>query len=87
MIQALSQKAGAFSWLNNTVMFIFDNHDVAQVLASLEEELAKSLNEIRHARQDLEQAHRRCMFAIAGIHNLKTRLGDIDGKEINTIRK
>jgi hypothetical protein len=68
-------------------MFIFDNHDAAEVIASLEEELAKSLAEIRHARQDLDQAHRRCMFAIAGIHNLKTRLGDFNGKEINTIRK
>jgi len=68
-------------------MFIFDNHDVAEVIASLEEELAKSLAEIRHAKTDLDQAHRRCMFAIAGIHNLKTRLGDLDGKEINTIRK
>ena len=68
-------------------MFIFDNHDVAEVIASLEEELAKSLAEIRHAKADLEQAHRRCMFAIAGIHNLKTRLGDLDGKEINPIRK
>lgn len=68
-------------------MFIFDNHDVAEVIASLEEELAKSLAEIRHAKTDLEQAHRRCMFAIAGIHNLKTRLGDLDGKEINPIRK
>jgi len=68
-------------------MFIFDNHDVAEVLASLEEELAKGLNEIRHARQDLDQAHRRYMFAIAGIHHLKTRLGDLDGKEINKLRK
>ena len=68
-------------------MFIFDNHSVDAVLASLEEELAKGLNEIRHARADLDQAHRRCMFAIAGIHNLKTRLGDFDGKETNTIRK
>lgn len=68
-------------------MFIFDNHTAGEVLASLEEELAKGLNEIRHARADLEQAHRRYMFAIAGIHNLKTRLGDLDGKETNTIRK
>ncbi|CAB4135316.1 hypothetical protein UFOVP646_1 [uncultured Caudovirales phage] len=68
-------------------MFIFDNHDVAEVLASLEEELAKGLNEIRHARQDLDQAHRRYMFAIAGVHHLKTRLGDLDGKEINQLRK
>jgi hypothetical protein len=68
-------------------MFIFDNHDVAEVLASLEEELAKGLNEIRHARQDLDQAHRRYMFAIAGVHHLKTRLGDLDGKEINKLRK
>jgi hypothetical protein len=68
-------------------MFIFDNHDVAEVLASLEEELAKGLNEIRHAKADLDQAHRRYMFAIAGIHHLKTRLGDLDGKEINQLRK
>lgn len=68
-------------------MFIFDNHSASEVLASLEEELAKGLNEIRHARGDLEQAQRRYMFALAGIHNLKTRLGDIDGKETNTIRK
>jgi hypothetical protein len=68
-------------------MFIFDNHDIAEVLASLEEELAKGLNEIRHARQDLDQAHRRYMFAIAGIHHLKTRLGDLDGKAINQLRK
>jgi hypothetical protein len=68
-------------------MFIFDNHDVAEVLASLEEELAKGLNEIRHAKADLDQAHRRYMFAIAGIHHLKTRLGDLDGKEINKLRK
>lgn len=68
-------------------MFIFDNHDAAEVVASLEEELAKSLAEIRHAKTDLEQAHRRCMFAIAGIHNLKSRLGDLDGKETNNIRK
>jgi hypothetical protein len=68
-------------------MFIFDNHDIAEVLASLEEELAKGLNEVRHARQDLDQAHRRYMFAIAGIHHLKTRLGDLDGQEINNLRK
>jgi hypothetical protein len=68
-------------------MIIFDNHDIGEVLASLEEELAKGLNEVRHARQDLDQAHRRYMFAIAGIHHLKTRLGDLYGKEIDTIRK
>ena len=37
--------------------------------------------------QDLDQAHRRYMFAIAGVHHLKTRLGDLDGKEINKLRK
>lgn len=72
-----------FFWLNNTDMFIFENHNVADILASLEEELAKGINETRAARADLDQAHRRTMFALAAIHHLKQRLEPKNGSKTN----
>jgi len=43
------------------------------LLASLETEVAKALNELRHAQEDLDKAESRLKFTLAVIHNLKDR--------------
>lgn len=39
----------------------------------MEQEIAKSQNEIKCARADLEKAARRIAFCLTAIHNLKDR--------------
>jgi hypothetical protein len=51
----------------------FNNVSVADLLLSLEAELAKSLNEVRHAQDDLDKANSRLRFAVALPHNIKNR--------------
>ena len=41
------------------------------ILESLEAEVAKSLNELGHARGDLDKINGRLRFALAAIHILK----------------
>lgn len=51
----------------------FKDHNVGDLLKSLEAELAKSLNEVTHAQGDLEKAQSRLRFALAVLHNIKDR--------------
>ena len=51
----------------------FNQHPTKDLLKSVEAELAKSLNEVRHAQEDLEKADNRLKFSLAVLHNLKNR--------------
>jgi hypothetical protein len=51
----------------------FNEVSVADLLLSLEAELAKSLSEVRHAQDDLDKANSRLRFAVALLHNIKNR--------------
>lgn len=51
----------------------FNTLPKTDVLDSLIAESAKSLNEIRHAQDDLQKADSRLRFILAAIHNLKQR--------------
>jgi len=52
----------------------FEDHTKAELLQSLEAELAKGLNELRHAQGDLDKAEGRYIFALALIHYLKREI-------------
>ena len=52
----------------------FEDYELIDLLMSLEAELAKGLNEIRHAQGDLEKAESRYVFALALIHYLKRKV-------------
>jgi hypothetical protein len=51
----------------------FNDLKIEEILQGLEAETAKSLNEIRHAQDDLEKAENRQKFTLAVIHHLKQR--------------
>ena len=51
----------------------FNQHPTKDLLKSVEAGLAKSLNEVRHAQEDLEKADNRLKFSLAVLHNLKNR--------------
>jgi len=53
---------------------IFDEHEVIDLLRSLEGEVAKANAEISHAEQDLIKASNRLKFILALIHHLKQRI-------------
>lgn len=55
----------------------FYDHSITDILKSLEGEIAKTLNEIRHAQDDLEKAENRQKFNLAVIHHLKLRYEDM----------
>ena len=55
---------------------IFDDKPTMEVLRSLEGEVAKTLAELRCAKNDLTQAESRMNFALATIHYLKNREND-----------
>lgn len=55
----------------------FEDHNINDLLASLEAEVAKQLNEIRFAQEDLIKVENRCRFNLALIHHLKKTYGDI----------
>jgi len=48
----------------------FNNEDL---LKSIEAEVAKSTNEIRHAQDDLDKATNRLKFALAVLHFVRDR--------------
>ena len=52
-----------------------DFNDVPRnaMMESLIAEVAKAMNEIRHAQDDLDKADSRLRFILAAIHNLKNR--------------
>lgn len=54
---------------------IFDTINDYDVLRSMEAECAKTLNEIKCARKDLEQAEVRQKFLLSAIHHLKDKIG------------
>jgi len=58
-------------------MQIWDHHSTAEILKSIEQELAKAQNEIKCASVDVNKAKNRLSFATSALHNLKKR--DIDG--------
>jgi hypothetical protein len=51
----------------------FNDLDGPGIIQTLEGEVAKALNEIRHAEDDLSKAESRLKFTLALIHNLKQR--------------
>jgi len=51
----------------------FEDLDGVSIIQTLEGEVAKALNEIRHAEDDLNKAESRLKFTLALIHNLKNR--------------
>lgn len=51
----------------------FGQKNTKDLLQSIEAELAKSLNEVRHAQDDLDKAENRLKFSLAVLHNLKNR--------------
>jgi hypothetical protein len=51
----------------------FNEVSIKDLLLSLEAELAKSLNEVRHAQDDLEKADSRLRFALAVLNTIKDR--------------
>jgi hypothetical protein len=56
----------------------FWDHSIPDILKSLEGEIAKTLNEVRHAQDDLEKAENRQKFNLAVIHHLKQRYEDMN---------
>lgn len=50
-----------------------------EVLQTIVAEVAKAVNEVRHAQDDLEKADSRLRFILAAVHNL--RLRDKDKKD------
>jgi hypothetical protein len=53
---------------------LFDEHSLGDLLRSLEGEIAKTMNEVTHAQQDLDKAMNRQKFILALIHHLKQRI-------------
>jgi hypothetical protein len=51
----------------------FNTLNKGQLLDSLIAEVAKALNEVRHAQDDLDKAESRMKFTLAVLHNLKAR--------------
>lgn len=57
----------------------FNNLKGDEVLQTVVAEVAKALNEVRHAQDDLDKADSRLRFILAAVHNL--RLRDKDKKD------
>ena len=57
----------------------FNNLKDDEVLQTLIAEVAKALNEVRHAQDDLDKADSRLRFILAAVHNLRQR--DKDKKD------
>lgn len=51
----------------------FNTISTEDLLDSMLPEVAKALNEVRHAQDDLDKAESRLKFVLAVIHNLKNR--------------
>lgn len=54
-------------------MQIWNEHSRADILKSLESEIAKAQAELRCARNDVEKAQNRISFSLSAIHALKDR--------------
>ena len=57
-------------------MKIWNDHTIAEILISIEAEMAKAQNEISCANKDVQKASSRVAFVNSAIHNLKQRLQD-----------
>jgi hypothetical protein len=53
---------------------IFDDHSLEDLVISLEAEVAKTINEMRHAQADLDKAENRQKFILALLHHIKKRI-------------
>ena len=62
------------------IMQIWNRHSQAEVLKSMETEIAKAQNELKCALKDVEKASGRIAFCLSAVHNLKER-HDKDIKE------
>jgi len=54
---------------------IFDKLSDEDIILSLIAECAKSMNEVKCARKDLEQADARLRFALSALHHMKDKIG------------
>nr|DAU83278.1 MAG TPA: hypothetical protein [Caudoviricetes sp.] len=54
-------------------MQIWTQHSTADILKSLEQEIAKAQAELRCAKADIEKAQNRLSFSLSAIHALKDR--------------
>ena len=54
-------------------MQIWKEHSRADILKSLEQEVAKAQAELRCAKTDIEKAQNRLSFSLSAIHALKDR--------------
>jgi len=52
----------------------FHNHNLKDLVTSLEAEVAKSLAEVRHAQDDLDKVENRQKFILALLHYIKTQV-------------
>ena len=55
---------------------IFDKLTEEDIILSLIAESAKSMNEIKCARKDLEQADARLRFILSALHYIKDKTGE-----------
>jgi hypothetical protein len=52
----------------------FKDHNLKDLVVSLEAEVAKSLAEVRHAQDDLDKVENRQKFILALLHYIKTKV-------------
>lgn len=55
-------------------MIDLNDYDDLDLLCAMEAEMAKSINEVRAAREDLDKINGRLRFTLATLHILKNRL-------------
>lgn len=55
---------------------IFDKLTDEDIILSLIAETAKSINEVKCARKDLEQADARLRFMLSALHHMKDKIGE-----------
>lgn len=57
---------------------IFDKLTDEDIILSLIAETAKSINEVKCAKKDLEQIDARLRFILSALHHMKDKIGDRD---------
>ena len=62
----------------------FNNLKDDEVLQTVVAEVAKALNEVRHAQDDLDKADSRLRFILAAVHNLRLRHKDKKDQDLWT---
>jgi hypothetical protein len=62
----------------------FNDLNSDQVLQTVVAEVAKAVNEVRHAQDDLDKADSRLRFILAAVHNLRLRNKDKKDQDLWT---